>query len=188
MFNELQNLPENVVKNPEIINKQRFHGSLLHGIYSNMIYALDHYTFDYFLILSSRTILYRNVNEPDLIKDELHSTEFNICQTDVNTWWWPHFLDTLLAKRFLTTGALYRSPHEGLCFRHDVILKIHQFLSDNPEITQDLIVYPGAVEEFAIQTIAEGDFLYLGNGVYNDVDLSDPNKYTCKINMFDVPT
>jgi hypothetical protein len=188
MFNELQDLPENVVKNPEVISKQRFHGSLVHGIYSNIIYALDNYTFDYFIVLSSRTIFYRNVNESDLINDELYSTKLNKCHTDMNTWHWPTFVNTLLAKQFLTNGrSMYATAHEGLCFRREVIVKIHHFLSDNSEITQDLIVFPFCVEEFALQTISEGDFFYLGNGPFNDVDSSDPNKYTCKIDFFDPP-
>lgn len=192
MFNELQDLPENVVKNPEVINKRRFHGSLLHGIYSNMIYALDHYTFDYFIVLSSRTIFYNKVNVSalDMAAQHICATDkYHVCAKDFSTWQWPTLVKTLLVKWVLTNGRyLRKSAHEGLCFRQDVIRKIHQFLSDNPVITQDLIVYPGCVEEFALQTIAEGDYLYLGHGVYNGVngigDTSDPRyKYTRKINF-----
>jgi len=171
MFAELRNLPENVVKNPETINKQRFHGSLLHGIYSNMVYAL-HYTFDAFLILSSRTVFYRELRLSDL------KFKVQAPATDLTTWHWPSFTQTLVAKR---ARALYSSPHEGLCFSRDVVASIHQFLSDSPQVTQDLITFPHAVEEFALQTIAEGRFLYLGNGCYDDVDYSDPHKYVRKI-------
>lgn len=202
MFNELQDLPENVVKNPEVINKRRFHGSLVHGIYSNMIYALDHYTFDYFIVLSSRTIFYRKVNVTalDIAAQQICAPDkYRACTTDFSTWQWPLFVKTLLAKWVRANGSahdglclhksvhegrcLHKSAHEGLCFRQDVIRNIHHFLSDNPVITQDLIVFPACVEEFALQTIAGGDYLYLGHGIMNNVDMSDPNKYTRKINF-----
>lgn len=187
MFNELQDLPENVVKHPEVINKRRFHGSVFHGIYSNMIYALDHYTFDYFIVLSSRTIFYRKVNVSalDIAAQQICATDkYHVGITEFTTWQWPLFIKTLLAKWVLTNGrCLRKSAHEGLCFRPDVIRKIHHFLSDNPAITQDLFVFPGCMEEFALQTIAEGDYLYLGHGIMNNFDMSDPNKYTRKINF-----
>ena len=63
MFHELNKLelPNNVFINPEIINKARFHGSLTHGIVSNMNYAIHHFDFKYFLILSGRTIFYKKM-------------------------------------------------------------------------------------------------------------------------------
>jgi hypothetical protein len=61
-------LPENVYINPEIINKKRFHGSLTHGIYSNMNYALDHFDFKYFIICSSRNFFTNNMRLEDLNK------------------------------------------------------------------------------------------------------------------------
>ena len=56
MFNELKKikLPKNIFINPEIINKKRYHGSLTHGIISNMRFAnkLCNFTiyFEYFTI------------------------------------------------------------------------------------------------------------------------------------------
>jgi hypothetical protein len=192
MFNELQDLPENVVKHPEVINKQRFHGSLVHGIYSNMVYALQYYIFDYFIVLSSRTIFYRTVNvlALDIAAQHICTTDkYHSCKTNFTKWQWPRFVQTRLAKWMLTNGrSMYASAHEGLCFRREVIVKIHHFLSDNPEITHDLFVFPAQVEEFALQTIAAGDYLYLGHGINNGVkdigDISDPKyKYTRKINF-----
>jgi len=184
MFNELQDLPENVVKNPEVINKQRFHGSLVHGIYSNMVYALQYYTFDYFIVLSSRTIFYRKVNISNLAQHINTKESYLNRTTEFTNWFWPQIVKSLLAEWMISKGRyMHKTPHEGLCFRREVIVKIHDFLTDNPKITQDLIVFPACMEECALQTIADGDYLYLGNGVTNTINIFDPNKYTRKINF-----
>jgi len=68
MFHELNKiqLPNNVFINHEIINKARFHGSLTNGIVSNMNYAIHHFVFEYFLILSGRTIFYKKMTLENL--------------------------------------------------------------------------------------------------------------------------
>ena len=60
IFDRLQNEPlyDNKIKiiiNPEIINKQRFTGTLTHGIFSNLKYIVENkIIFDYFIVISSR--------------------------------------------------------------------------------------------------------------------------------------
>jgi hypothetical protein len=68
MFKELLSikLPDNIFINPEIIEKRRDHGSIIHGIVSNMNFALQNFSFKYFLILSGRTILYRELQTKNL--------------------------------------------------------------------------------------------------------------------------
>ncbi len=68
MFNELNKniIIDDKIKiiiNPEIINKRRFHGSITQGIFSNLEYIINNnINFDYFLVLSSRTILTSSLN------------------------------------------------------------------------------------------------------------------------------
>ena len=64
MYNELKNitLPCNVIVNPETMEKERFHGTLTAGIYSNMIYAHKKFEFLYLIVLSSRNLFYNKLN------------------------------------------------------------------------------------------------------------------------------
>jgi hypothetical protein len=216
MFNELKNtdLPNNVFINPEIINKKRFHGSLFHGIWSNIQYANTICKFNFFIVLSSRTIFYK-----ELISDNLIITSHTICNNvfidNTNKWnlhldgwnppiypypyWhWPKFNNTLLGKMLLNNqNKLYGTEHEGLCFSYNVIQNILNFLSKKSEITSDLINTDACVEEFALQTIAmyeidknnlEFGFMRLSHGETTvNYDKTAPNKYLCKIEFSSIP-
>lgn len=150
MFNELKGLPlKNVVVNPEIINKRRFHGSLTRGIHSNMKLAKARWAFDYFVVLSSRNLFYNKLDASKL------SHLPPILPEQPQDWWWPQMLKTRLAKFCLVkNGEFYKSPHEGVVFKHGVCMHLLQFLEQHPKIRMNLFRFECCVEEFALQTIA----------------------------------
>ena len=81
MFNEICDVSDNkitIIRNPEIINKKRFHGSLTQGIFSNLKYVVkNNISFQYFLVMSSRNILINNISL-DSIKENMIFTKNNI--------------------------------------------------------------------------------------------------------------
>ena len=189
-------LPANVIINPEIIEKKRFDGSVTRGIVSNMDYALKTLTFRYFIILSSRTIFYKQLDLENL--DRLQprwATMEERAKTCIGPfpsvgWHWPTLKQTALVRHYLKNRfKLYVSAHEGLCFSANVVQNIMAFFNKNPRIRDDILTYKYCVEEFALQTIAynevdsnlEYGFLDLGHGVTNAYDPLAENKYTRKI-------
>jgi len=198
-------LAPNVYLNPEPINKKRFHGSLTQGIVSNMQYAITNFAFKYFVILSARTVFYRNLVTSNLDEINAYLPESTIekkcdhtlskiqsdrvAKTELLKWHWPSFKNTLLAKYYLNKGfKLHATPHEGLCFNRNVINTIVKFLMDNNEIKEELFTWDCAVEEFALHTIAmneiknkEYGYIYIGNGCFENVDLDLKDRYLKKI-------
>lgn len=185
MFNELHlvDLPENVYIHDKILKKQTWHGSLTEGIYNNMCFALDHFTFEYFIVSSRQFFgndmslehlqqMYQN-GKPEIDRDDpwekkLDKSNWEEC---FNTWHWPWFAETLLAQYFINKNqALYSSPHEGMLFNHAGCRKIVDFLENNYDIKIDLFKFEGCVEEFSLQTLSMNlgeTYFYIGNGCYN---------------------
>ena len=185
MFNECKNnkLPNNVYINPIILNKRRFHGSLLNGIYNNMTFALSNFKFKYFIVASSRNMFGNNMKLDDLDRINNIKIEQN---NDYIGWHWPNFLNTLLAKYYLGMNKkLYKSAHEGLVFNKKCCQKIVDFLENNSEIKNDLFNYEGCVEEFAFQTIAiniDQSFFDIGNGIeVKMIDINNNNQFMYKV-------
>jgi hypothetical protein len=172
MFTECKNneLPENVFVYPEPLEKNTFHGSLLHGIYRNMQYALENFQFEYFIITSSRSMFDNDMKLEDLQKvsqkPQKHKRPY--MDEEYGGWWWPIFKGTQLMNYYKEQNlAVHDSPHEGLLFTHGGCVKIVDFLEAHNDIKGDLFNHGSCVEEFAIQSIAinEGDnFYYIGNG------------------------
>jgi len=199
MFKELLSikLPDNIFINPEIIEKRRDHGSIIHGIVSNMNFALQNFSFKYFLILSGRTILYRELQTKNLDSQckKWYSKEEKIQSRigafDMQDWSWPKLNNTLLAKYYLQRGYILEGgAHEGLCLAYKVCNNILNFLKNNNDIENDLFNCSYNVEEFALQTIASNEhdednmeygYIYIGNGVYETYDINNKNLYTRKI-------
>lgn len=154
---------ENVIKNPEIIEKKRFHGSLTKGIYSNMVYAVNNFEFKWFIILSSKNIFYKSLDINFLENIKIKEPDINL-----NRWHWPWLKNTLLAKYYLNNNKyLYSSEHEGLTFDYSSCKNIINFFNDKPLIKDDLFIFEHAVEEFSLQTICMNNnkqFINLGNG------------------------
>ena len=203
MFDMLQDkkLEDNIHINPEIIQKSRNHGSLTRGIFSNMKYALQHFVFSYFFILSGRTIFYRDV-DIEKFRDYFSKKKWSSVKDmesnrqgvlEYKNWHWPIFIQTKLAKYYFDRNyKLSSSYHEGLCFSYNVVKNIVKFLDNNSEITDNLYNCNGCAEEFAIQTISENEydinnmeygFVYIGNGCYNACDPNNLDLYTRKINF-----
>jgi hypothetical protein len=161
----------NVVLNPTVIEKKRYHGSLTHGIYYNILYA-QQFKFSYFIVLSSRNLFYQTLTK-NMKKGET-------CDSWMH---WPCMKKTLLSNHYQNEN-LYCSAHEGLVFDSSTCKKIIQFLENHQDIKRDLFYFPHCVEEFALQTIAVNE----GNGYYDigcgsetqDTIPTDPTKYVYK--------
>jgi hypothetical protein len=119
MYECINNLPDNVYINPTIINKRLYHGSIAQGIYSNMVYALQHFKFNYFLVCSSRNFFENNLTIEKLnnliyIK---HSSKIQIRKLQYtnhsyNDWLWPHLSKSLLFQYIISKNEkLYNTPH-----------------------------------------------------------------------------
>jgi hypothetical protein len=191
-------MPNNIYINPTVINKKWFHGTVTAGIVSNIEYAINNFTFKHFIILSGRTVFYKQVslnNLDSLVKKWNNAEEMDTITkgsfTD-NDWHWPSFRRTLLAKHYLDLGyRLYgRSEHEGLGFSFQVTKTIYTFVLSNPKLFEDLFDFNSCVEEFSLQTIASNEmsvesleygYYNLGHGVSNCWDDTAENKYTKKI-------
>jgi hypothetical protein len=177
-------LPENVVVNPQLISKRRYHGSILQGIVSNMQYAVARYEFHYFMVLSGRTIFYRPM-DLDGLKRKAPDKPLREMGETPNDWNWNKFKSTLLAKHYLSYGfRLQGSMHEGLCFGAPASRTIVAFLNKYRHFAEDLYNKETCVEEFALQTIASIEstgFLYLGNGCALEYNETNPDLYTRKI-------
>jgi hypothetical protein len=199
MFGKLtkKTLPPNIYINPEIINKAAWTGQITQGIVSNMKYALEKFIFKHFIVLSGRTILYRNMRTCDLdiltIKWpslEIMNQKLKGAFTEMG-WHWPTFRRTLLAQHYINRGyRLYGSAHEGLVFSYNVCKNIIKFFDLHVDIKNDLFQFHHCVEEFALQSISlnevgsdnlEYGFSNIGHGIGEDCDMNAPHKYTRKI-------
>jgi hypothetical protein len=182
-------LPQNVIVNPHLISKRRFHGSILKGIVSNMHYALRHLQFKHFIVLSGRNIFYRPMHL-DGLKRLAPFRPLREKSGTPDDWHWGEMKNTLLAQHYLATGfRLHASAHEGLCLSAAACHAIVSFLNKNGAIAENLFQKCACVEEFALQTIAtiESDgFLYIGNGCGPECDEANINIYTRKIPFLDV--
>jgi len=191
--------PKNIYIHPVIVNKSRFHGSLTHGIYLNMCYALEHLSFDYFIITSSRNFFENNLRIDDLKRiEELETKGLELIKytSEVyrnksieeihNVWWFTCLFRTPIFKEYMIKhyNKFYSCPHEGVVFRKKDCLLIQQFLEAHLDIKTELFMedsltkegYP--VEELALQTIVKsqkGTYYYIGNGC--DIGRNGPNHF-----------
>ena len=182
MFKEIKECPEiismnNVILYPEFLNKRRWHGSLTKGIYLNMCYAVQHFDFRYFIVLSSKNLFYNNLSEDKLdtlVKNEPGSLFSHLRRR----WWhWPSLTQTELAK-YLIDNDLYfsSSSHEGLGLTYNACQKSIQFLQDNPDIRENAFNWEKCVEEFVFQSLSlnfDGQYFVLGNGSGTKLHPSD---------------
>lgn len=196
-------LDEIIYLNPEILEKKRYHGSLTQGIISNMKYAVDTFTFKYFVVMSGRTIFYRPITidnfntyfEKKKWKDIQEMESIRSGPFPFTDWKWPSLTKTKLAKYYMNKHyTLIGEVHEGLCVSYNVTKNILRFIENNPEITKDLYEFNDCVEEFSIHTIASNEydtdnleygFIYIGNGSCEKCDYSNTDKYTRKILFLD---
>lgn len=196
MFNECNNnkdmLAENIYVHPETLEKRRMHGSLAHGIYNNMMYALDNFTFEYFIVSSSRNLFDNDMELKDLqklvkpsksmhIDEDAHLDDGKLFNEIKDTWHWPSIRKSLLAKYYIDTNQkFYSSAHEGLVITINGCRQIIFFLENNQEIKSDLFQFKSCIEEFALQTISMNmgePVYYIGNGCCTEgpIDKNDPS-------------
>jgi len=188
MYNELKDkniLDDNVIINPEVINKERMTGTLFHGIYSNLKYILDHNIhFSYFIVLSSRNLFYCEMNIEDI--EKVPKIYYPKEKPDYNIWHWPIMLKTKLAQYYIKNNSyLTNCAHEGLVFNYEASKKVYEFLENNSDIRDDLFNFSICIEEFALQTIIVNQdnnsyYLDIGHGC----DTNDVNSLKCGENKF----
>lgn len=170
-------LPSNVIINNDIINKKRFTGTLTQGIYSNIKYAITHYNFKYFIILSSRNLFYNILCANNL--DRLKLAPNIEPAKEYTNWHWPTFLKTKLANFYIENGKkMVGSCHEGLVIHYDVCQDIFMFLEKNINIKNNLFTFPWCVEEFALQTISMNEsngFGIINESINNICSPTNPN-------------
>lgn len=185
---------ENVVLNPAPLNKKRYHGTLLKGIYSNLKWARNNFSFDYFLILSSRTFFYRTFGVEqlrELPKRESYKTLKNIEKSNKRKRF-ASFLQTKLARHIKKNGPerFVAGAHEGLFFDAHNCETISSFLESRKAIRDDLFTWKWCVEEFALQTICvfkNGYYYSIGTGLQTyelhnvPDDMKHMHTYVCKI-------
>ena len=197
--------PNYIHIHPVILNKCRFHGSLTHGIFLNMQYALEHIQFEYFIVTSSRNFFENDMRIEDLNRIvELESNGIEVIKHQQelyrnkkiheinNLGWFPWMVHTPVFMQYMIDHdhSFYHSSHEGLMFPKKDCLIVQQFLDTRPEMKTDLFMedtltedgqltkegYP--VEEIALQTIVKsqkGKYYYIGNGC--DVGQNGPNDF-----------
>jgi len=162
-----KDLPENVYIHETILNKKMNHGSLTEGIYNNMVYALDNFSFDFFIVASSRNMFTNGLKLDDLIY-LVNKGEPFIWEEKNKAWHWLKLRETLLAKYYIDSNKeLHNSPHEGVVYTKNGCKNIVDFLDEHLEIKNELFHFDNAIEEFAFQTISMNsgeNFYYIGNG------------------------
>ena len=152
---------EKIIINENVIEKKRFHGSLFKGIYENMKKTINE-KYDYFLILSGRTIFYRELNDVNIKEIKENEEERNI---SINKWFWSELRKLKLYRKMKERG---QSAHEGLMIEYDGCVKIIEYLKNNEEIREELFEAEYSLEECVCQTIClnfNRKYYDLGNGI-----------------------
>ena len=180
----------NIILNENYLEKKRFHGSLLNGIYRNMLKAIDNYHYKCFIILSSRNMFYNKLNKINY--ENLAKIDNGKKYKDIKkkNWHWPKMIKTKLSDYLKNNNLFYVDcSHEGLTFEYDTTLKLKEFLEKHQNIKDDLFNYNACVEEFALQSIClntTGYFYNIGNGVWNTpkdkISQLPKNRYVYKTN------
>ena len=168
---------KNVVLYPKSLEKRRWNGSLTKGIYLNMSYAIQRYSFRYFIVLSSKNLFYNYLTEDklnNLVSSDSGMSYYNMPR---RRWHWPTILQTELAK-YLNENNLFfsNSSHEGLGLTYNACIKSLQFLDNNPKIRENIFDWNSCVEEFVFQSLAlnfDGKYYILGNGCGTKLPSSD---------------
>ena len=163
MQSELKGTELEQLCNPQVINKRRYHGSLLKGICANVEYAIKSgVDFDYVLVLSSRTFFKAPVTI-DFLQDQFNKSPVLACElprwggksiTDYvcdddqrGKWHWHLYFESSVSKSY---PKLAGGPHEGLFFPREASIHFST-------ITDDVFDFEAAMEEFVIQTICRSE-------------------------------
>jgi hypothetical protein len=166
MYRKLKqmSLPQNIILNPDVINKAWQHGSLFQGIISNMKYALTTIKYSYFMTLSSRNMFYAPMDINHLaaakflcanIADFIKNQKARPLKRAPYPSYHEHLQNTLFTKYYINQNLNIKFQlHEGTVYTYNVTANIINFLSDKPKMFTQLINTFSAVEEYATPTIA----------------------------------
>ena len=197
MFDNLKNneyilKSKNIVINPIFFEKKRCHGSLLKGIYLNLIYILNKkYIFDRFLILSSRTFFFRKIENFNSINKITLETNINykignlfkiesIDRKIYETYKFMNKFRKTSIYNFYNRNKEYfilKTAHEGLMFDYNNCLSIENFFKINKKKykLESIFNFHAACEEFALQTICFNENKYIYNIGCGDMTYDDKN-------------
>ena len=172
-----------IIINPDTINKRRFTGTIANGVFSNIKYIIENnIVFDYFLILSSRTIfadtLTKNKIDEQLIstkekiidlinnntyKNKVHVyNKFNhfslLDKENIHGFWYFHdkrIVNSKWYNKFISDfDIIIGGKHEGLCMDSTVIMNMYNYDKNNREIMDDIWASNWFTEECILQTLA----------------------------------
>lgn len=175
---------KNVIINDNFFNKKRFHGSLLKGIYYNILLALKKYNFKYFIILSSRSMFYNN----------LHSTEqIEKLKIEEKIDAWVKIKKNIPLRSHRNKNAeknkyiqfikknnlnLTSCPHEGFTLDKKNCISIKKFMDKNKSFQEIIFSYDSAIEEDLFQNIAyKFDKYFFHIGQYSTSTKIDTDNY-----------
>ena len=169
MLDIMQDFSDNdldIIINPEPVNKLRHTGKILKGILSNLkIIHKYNIKFKYFISLSSRSFLFRQIYlnniEKDFlnIKKSINPNKFILrgyhCHNEISSWQWPKIKDTLLFKHLKDNNmGCYGGGHEGCCIDYNTSNFILKFLSENIDIENNCYSVNICMEEFVIHSLS----------------------------------
>ena len=130
--NSLINNNSKVIVNKIYFNKRRFSGTLIKGIYFNLLYALDHFDFEYFVILSSRTLFYQELNLNNYKNINKYYTNYTYKNILKEQWHWTSFLKMKLGTFILKNNQQQRESQRN---PHPTHTKMDYFYHKKPNIT-----------------------------------------------------
>jgi len=191
----IENNLNNIVINPEILDKSYNCGLICKGIFKNLKYSFDNFNFKFFIVMSSREFFLNKLEKEEqmflydvkLNNERLKSYVDFHKNYEKNDWGYPQIKTTKLFKHVVENNwFIGTSPHEGLAFNKLTALNILNFNDNNNFILEEVFNKHGfSYEEFTLQTLAInlGTFYYIGNHIYTkDIKDCDKNQLTYKKN------
>jgi hypothetical protein len=155
--------------------------------------ALSNYNFKYFVVLSSRTFFYNNVNVNvfDICEKITKTNGISYNELNKNGQHWKRILKTNLSEYLKNNNLKFmQGPHEGLVLDKKICHHVMDFLNNNKSIKNNLFCYDSCVEEFSFQSIAliYGEYININSWIdtstmkKNNSKLEFPeNKYVYKL-------
>uniref|UniRef100_A0A6C0J4G8 Glycosyltransferase n=1 Tax=viral metagenome TaxID=1070528 RepID=A0A6C0J4G8_9ZZZZ len=174
-----------VIIHPKPFNKKKGTGTLLKGIFMNLTYSKITYNFNYFLILTSRTIFYNILNKENI----KHIKKKKKRNTKIGRQFYVKnnkLIDHIKKRKgYYSSGA-----SAGIVLNKKNYTTVINFLTKYPNIRDNLFSLNVIAEEFALQTICINYckyYFYIGNGIKKISNIKDLNKlrkkgnFVCKI-------
>tara|TARA_B100000614_G_C14558887_1_gene496489 strand:+ start:412 stop:1170 length:759 start_codon:yes stop_codon:yes gene_type:complete len=157
--NSFQNSKIKIIINPERIKKKRFHGSIVQGIFSNLLH-MSNQNFDYVMILSERCIFfdYLTLDDMSILKPlepthkYTHLTHSSVESTNYpNKWHWKRFTNNNIYKKALDKGGVFGGLHEALTIDGYSYKKLINFIQTFD--ISDIYLLNACAEEFVPYSI-----------------------------------